>query len=207
MARDRSPVGKQSRREGVALHPKAVQILLKKAYAPGQHGQARRFRQSEYGVQLRDKQKLRRSYGLLEKQFRNLVAEALRAPGQTGQTILKLLELRLDNVVYRAGLANSRRAARQLVNHGHFTVNGRKNDIPSARVKIGDEIEVKASSKKNEYFKALNPTDNLSGGAPSWIKISNKEGTKFTILTDPALEALEEEFEVQNVVEFYSRLI
>jgi small subunit ribosomal protein S4 len=203
MARDTTPIGKQSRREGVALHPKAHKLLVKKGYVPGQHGQGRRSRLSEYGEQLREKQKIRRTYGVLEKQFRRIVKEALKSKGQTGETILKFLELRADNIVYRAGFANSRRAARQLVNHGHFTLGGKKMDIPSARLKEGDELEVSTKAKSNIYFKSLlaEPT---AGSPPKWLKVDAKN-LKVTVITVPTREDIPEEFNEQAVVEFYSR--
>lgn len=201
MARDTSPIGKQSRREGVALHPKAHKLLVKKAYVPGQHGRSRRSRLSEYGEQLREKQKIRRSYGLLEKQFRNLVTEAQKTKGQTGETLLKLLELRADNVVYRAGFASSRRGARQLVGHGHFTLNGKKMNIASCRLKEADELEVSSKAKGNAYFKELAVT---SGVAPKWLKVDAKS-LKITVNTEPLREDITEELNEQAVVEFYSR--
>ncbi len=203
MARDTSPIGKQSRREGVALHPKAHKLLVKKPYVPGPHGRNRTPRLSEYGQQLREKQKIRRSYGLLEKQFRKLVNEALKSKGQTGQTILKFLELRADNVVYRAGFANSRRAARQLVNHGHFTLDGKKMNIPSARLKADQELTVKAKAKGNTYFKEIlaEPT---AGASPKWLKVDKKNLT-IKVISLPEREDIPEEFNEQAVVEFYSR--
>ena len=132
MARDRSPIVKQSRREGVALHPKAHKILARKSGIPGEHAHGRQGKPSMYATQLREKQKVRRMYGLLEKQFAKLMNEATRKPGLSGENLLRFLELRLDNAVYRAGFATSRRQARQLVSHGHFELNGRRVDIPSA---------------------------------------------------------------------------
>ncbi len=203
MARDKSPIGKQSRREGVALHPKAHKLLVKKAYIPGQHGRSRTPRLSEYGQQLREKQKIRRSYGILEKQFRKLVAEALKSKGQTGQTILKFLELRADNVVYRSGFASSRRAARQLVNHGHFTLNGQKMNIPSARLKVEQELAVSTKAKANTYFKEIlaEPT---AGASPKWLKV-DKKNLSIKVISLPDREDIPEEFNEQAVVEFYSR--
>src|SRR5579859_4536177 len=139
MARDTRSIVKMSRREGYALHPKAHKALVKRATPPGQHGRNARLKNSQYSQQLREKQKVKRLYGLLEKQFSNLMKEASRKQGQSGQVLLQLLEQRLDNAVYRAGFAPSRRAARQLVTHGHFTLNGVRVDIPSIRVKVGDE--------------------------------------------------------------------
>lgn len=203
MARDNTPIGKQSRREGVALHPKAHKLLVKKPYVPGQHGRNRRSRLSEYGEQLREKQKIRRSYGLLEKQFRNIITESQKSQGQTGETILRLLELRADNVVYRAGFANSRRSSRQLVNHGHFLLDGKKIDIPSIRLKEGQVLEVSPKAKSNEYFKELlaNPT---AGSPPKWLKVEAKN-LKVSVVTMPSRDDIPEEFNEQAVVEFYSR--
>src|SRR5690606_32801723 len=147
---------KQSRREGYALHPKAHKALVKRSALPGkQPGFSSRNKPSQYSLQLREKQKVKRLYGLLEKQFSNLMAEAERTGGQSGQVLLKFLEQRLDNVIYRAGFAPSRPAARQLVTHGHFMLNGRRVDIPSIRVKAGDEIVLRDHSKKNSYFTKL----------------------------------------------------
>ena len=131
MARDRSPIVKQSRREGVALHPKAARIMVRRATIPGQHGRSRQAKPSQYSLQLREKQKVRRMYGLMEKQFANLMQKANKMSGKSGENLLILLESRLDNAVYRAGFANSRRAARQLVTHGHFMLNDTRVDIPS----------------------------------------------------------------------------
>ena len=126
MARDRSPIVKQSRREGYALHRKAAKIMARKSGIPGQHSGSRQGKPSLYAVQLREKQKVRRLYGLLEKQFARLMKEASRREGLAGENLLQLLELRLDNAIYRAGFATSRRQARQLVSHGHFLLNGRR---------------------------------------------------------------------------------
>src|SRR3982750_2770871 len=139
MARDTQSIVKMSRREGYALHPKAHKALVKRPGKPGQHGNNMRLnKQSQYSLQLREKQKVKRLYGLLEKQFSNLMKEASRVPGQSGQVLLQFLERRLDNVIYRAGFAPSRRAARQLVSHGHFMLNDRRGDVPAIRVKVGD---------------------------------------------------------------------
>src|SRR5438105_2686240 len=145
MARDLGSIVKMSRREGYALHPKAHKALVKRSTPPGQSadGGRRRNKPSQYSLQLREKQKVKRLYGLLEKQFSNLMAEATRSRGQSGATLLIFLERRLDNTVYRSGFAVSRRAARQLVTHGHFQLNGRRVDVPSIRVSEGDEIVVR----------------------------------------------------------------
>src|SRR5580698_10618277 len=141
MARDRQSIVKMSRREGYALHPKAHKALVKRTSKPGQGPQSRGprgGRVSQYSLQLREKQKVKRLYGLLERQFSNLMKEAGRRQGQSGEVLLQLLEQRADNAVYRAGFAPSRRAARQLVSHGHFLLNGTRVDIPSIRWKPGD---------------------------------------------------------------------
>ena len=143
MARDTQPIGKQSRREGYALAPKAQKIMAKKTGIPGQHADMRVRGGSLYLTQLREKQKVRRIYGLLEKQFAKTMREAQRAEGMTGEMLLQYLERRADNVVYRAGFATTRRAARQLVSHGHFTLNGNRIDIPSIRLSAGDVLKEK----------------------------------------------------------------
>jgi small subunit ribosomal protein S4 len=205
MARDRSPIVKQSRREGYALHPKAHKIMARRTNIPGQHGGGRQKKPSGYSLQLREKQKVRRLYGLLEKQFSNLMKEADRGRGQSGAILLQLLERRLDNAVYRAGFATSRRAARQLVGHGHFMLNGRRVDIPSIRVSEGDEITIRPKSSKNEYFKQI--ADVVAAASQptlSWVTADPKKITiKITGL--PTREEAEPDINEQLIVEFYSR--
>lgn len=205
MARDRSPIVKQSRREGCALHPKAVKIMARKSGIPGQHSGARQGKPSLYAVQLREKQKVRRLYGLLEKQFARLMKEASRREGLAGENLLQLLELRLDNVIYRAGFATSRRQARQLVSHGHFMLNGRRVDIPSIRVKADDEIVVRPKSQKSGYFTNLENVVADANPAPlSWLKADSKKMTvKITGL--PKREEAETGINEQLIVEYYSR--
>ena len=205
MARDRSPIVKQSRREGYALHPKAHKIMVKKSSIPGQHGRDRQGKQSLYAVQLREKQKVRRLYGLLERQFSRLMSESNRTKGQSGQVLLQLLERRLDNVVYRAGFSVSRRGARQLVNHGHFMLNGRRVDIPSIRVSIGDEITIRPASKKTSYFQNIDQVvGNTSQPSLSWLKSDIKKfSIKITGL--PKREESEPDINEQLIVEYYSR--
>ena len=200
MARDLSPVGKQSRREGYALAPKAQKVMAKKTGIPGQHADMRVRGGSLYLTQLREKQKVRRIYGLLEKQFAKLMREAQRAEGMTGENLLNFLERRADNVVYRAGFASTRRAARQLVSHGHFTLNGKRIDIPSIRLSAGDVLEVRPKSKKNTYFA------NLNGEAQtlSWMK-SDLKNMKVEITGTPKREEAEVGINEQLIVEYYSR--
>ena len=205
MARDRSPIVKQSRREGVALHPKAHKIMVKKSGIPGQHAGGRQGKPSMYATQLREKQKVRRMYGLLEKQFAKLMNEATRKPGLAGENLLQYLELRLDNVVYRAGFATSRRAARQLVSHGHFLLNDHRVDIPSIRVKIGDVIVVRPKSTKSGYFTQLDEVVNNSIQQPlSWLKGDAKK-MKIEITGLPKREEAEADINEQLIVEYYSR--
>ena len=203
MARDMTPLVKQSRREGVALHPKAHKVMVKRTNPPGQHGHMGQRKQSGYALRLREKQKVKRMYGLLEKQFRKLITDANRMQGLTGEVLLKLLERRLDNAVYRAGFASSRRAARQIVTHGHFTLNGRRVDIPSIRLKQGDEIALRKRSQSNKYFASI---DELVEVAPSvsWLSADRK---KFVIKVtgEPTREEAEPGINEQLIVEYYSR--
>ena len=205
MARDKSPIVKQSRREGFALAPKAHKIMAKKSGIPGQHGDMRVRGSSLYLTQLREKQKVRRLYGLLEKQFAKLMKEAQKAEGLTGEILLEFLERRADNVVFRAGFASTRRQARQLVSHGHFTLNGRRIDIPSIRLKAGDKLEVRAKSQKSEYFKNLDNIVAASGVTPlSWMKSDAKKMT-IEITGKPKREEAEAGINEQLIVEYYSR--
>ena len=205
MARDKSPIVKQSRREGFALAPKAHKIMAKKSGIPGQHGDMRVRSGSLYLTQLREKQKVRRLYGLLEKQFAKLMKEAQKAEGLTGEILLEFLERRADNVVFRAGFASTRRQARQLVSHGHFTLNGRRIDIPSIRLKAGDKLEVRAKSQKSEYFKNLDNIVAASGVTPlSWMKSDAKKMT-IEITGKPKREEAEAGINEQLIVEYYSR--
>lgn len=208
MARDTSPIVKQSRREGYALHPKAHKIMVKKSGIPGEHAHGRQSKPSLYATQLREKQKVRRTYGLLEKQFAKLMKEADRASGHgvlPGELLLQLLERRLDNAVYRAGFATSRRAARQLVSHGHFMLNGRRVDIPSIRLKAGDEITVRPKSTKSGYFSNIDDVyGNSIQGSLSWLK-SDVKKLKIDITGLPKREEAEADINEQLIVEYYSR--
>ena len=205
MARDTSPIVKQSRREGYALYPKAHKVMAKKTGIPGQHANGRQGKPSLYLTQLREKQKVRRLYGLLEKQFAKLMNEATRRDGLAGENLLQLLEQRLDNVVYRAGFATSRRAARQLVGHGHFILNGRRVDIPSIRVKAGDEIVVRPKSTKSGYFSVLDDVVKNTSQVPlSWVKSDPKKMT-ITVTGLPLRAEAEPDINEQLIVEYYSR--
>jgi len=205
MARNLKPVVKQSRREKTALHPKAVKYMVKRAYGPGQHGPSSgRAKLTQYATQLREKQKVKRMYGLLEKQFAKIITEATRRHGVTGDIMVQLLEQRLDNAVYRLGLAPSRPAARQVVTHGHVVLNGRRVDIPSIILKPGDEIQVRPKSANNVYFKTVSAT--ISGNAPRvrWLSFDPKKlSAKVTGL--PSREDVNEEIREQLIIEFYSR--
>ena len=205
MARDTSPIVKQSRREGYALHPKAHKIKAKKTGIPGQHANGRVGKPSLYLTQLREKQKVRRTYGLLEKQFARLMVEATRREGLAGENLLQLLELRLDNAIYRAGFAVSRRAARQLVGHGHFILNGRRVDIPSIRLKVGDEIVIRTKSAKSGYFSQIDEVVKNSVQQPlSWLKSDHKKMT-VAVTGLPMRAEAEQDINEQLIVEYYSR--
>ncbi|HRN90631.1 MAG TPA: 30S ribosomal protein S4 [Candidatus Saccharibacteria bacterium] len=208
MARDTSPIVKQSRREGYALHPKAHKVMAKKTGIPGQHAGGRQGKPSLYLTQLREKQKVRRAYGLLEKQFARLMDEADRSSAHgvlPGELLLQLLERRLDNAVYRAGFATSRRAARQLVGHGHFMLNGVRVDIPSIRLKPGDELVVRTKSKKSGYFSELDEvTKNTFQEPLSWLKSDHKKMT-ISITGLPQRAESEPDINEQLIVEYYSR--
>ncbi len=205
MARDKSPIVKQSRREGYALAPKAQKVMAKKTGIPGQHSDMRVRGGSLYLTQLREKQKVRRIYGLLEKQFAKLMKEAQRAEGLTGENLLQFLERRVDNVVYRAGFATTRRGARQLVSHGHFILNGKRIDIPSIRLKPGDVLEVRSKSQKSQYFKNLEQIIGAAGqNTVSWIKADGKK-MKIEVTGLPKREEAEAGINEQLIVEYYSR--
>lgn len=203
MARDLSPIMKRARREGVALHPKAIKRLAKRSYGPGQHGASSGRKPSDYALQLREKQKMKRIYGILEKQFRRYVEEAERSRGVAGEMLLSLLEQRLDNVVYRLGLASSRQGARQIATHGHILVNGRRVDIPSLRVRMGDTIQVRPASQKSAYFKELS-TAIAEAHRPSWIKYDPKTMTA-QIVGRPDRAEMEAGIDEHLIIEFYSR--
>ena len=207
MARDLQPIVKLSRREGYALHPKAHKALAKRATLPGQQQGAghRRRKDSQYSLQLREKQKVKRLYGLLERQFSKLMAEASRHKGQSGEVLLQMLERRFDNVVYRSGFSVSRRAARQLTTHGHFMLNGRRTDIPSIRIKVGDKIDVRQRSSQTDYLKRLDDVSPASpNDIPEWLEVDRKKFS-ITVTGLPTREAAEPDINEQLIVEYYSR--
>jgi small subunit ribosomal protein S4 len=208
MARYTDPVCRLCRREGLKLFLKGGRCYTKKCSferrptPPGQHG-VRRRKVGDYGLQLREKQKVRRVYGVLEKQFRNYFIEATRHSGVTGEALLQSLELRLDNVVFRLGFAPSRAAARQLVAHGHFAVNDVATNIPSYRLRIGDRIEVRESHKERELFKTVKETLR-SHQAPEWLSLDPAK-LSGSVLAVPRRDQMPPEFNEQLVVEYYSR--
>ena len=197
------------RREGEKLFLKGSRCytdkcaITRRAYAPGQHGQKRK-KQSEYGMQLREKQKAKAFYGVLESQFRKYFEEAERSKEITGLKLLQILESRLDNVVYRLGLATSRAQARQLVRHGHFTVNGAKVDIPSYLLKVGDEIKVKEASANSEIFKQIVEANENGRPVPAWLEadLGNRAGK---VVAVPTREEIDLPVQEQLIVELYSK--
>jgi small subunit ribosomal protein S4 len=205
MGRETRPIVKLSRREGYALHPKAHKALVKRSGPPGQQGPfAGRTKASQYSLQLREKQKVKRLYGLLERQFAKLMNEASRTKGQSGATLLEFLERRLDNVIYRAGFAPSRRAARQLATHGHFILNGKRVDVPSQRLKVGDKVILRDTSKKNEYFKQIDELSPAPAAIPVWLKV-NRKSFSVDVTGAPSRDDAEPDIKEQLIVEYYSR--
>ena len=208
MARYTGPACKLCRREGKKLYLKGERCTSGKCAidrrntAPGQHGAAKK-KMGEYGIQLREKQATRRYYGVLERQFKNYYEEAARKEGMTGENLLILLERRLDNTVYRMGLAESHKEARQLVLHAHFTLNGKKVNIPSILVKPGDVISVKESSRDSAKFKALAEALETKT-APKWLDV-DKTNLTAKVVSFPAREDIDFEFNEQLIVELYSK--
>ncbi len=209
MARYIGPVCKLCRREGVKLYLKGEKCfkdscpIQRRPYPPGEHGRERRKKLIGYGQQLREKQKVKRLYGLLEKQFKNYFKQAERQKGITGENLLRLLERRLDNVVYRLGLASSRAQARQIVLHGHIKVNGRKVNIPSFLVKVGDEIELVEKMRKNVFVQS-SLTLSTGRGIPEWISF-DKENFKGKILRMPVRDDIDANINEHLIVELYSK--
>ena len=200
MSRVKGPVWKTSRRLGFSILETGEE-LQKRAYAPGQHGPTKRVKLTNYGLQLREKQKIRYMYGLNERQFHNLFVKASKMKGVTGENFLNLLESRLDNLVYRLGFARTRRAARQLVNHGHILVNGKKVDIPSFIVKPGTTIEVKEKSKN---LATINEALEACLNTVAFVDV-DKDAKKGTYLRLPERSELNQEVNELLVVEFYNR--
>src|ERR1700730_113290 len=208
MARYTGPVCKLCRREGVKLFLKGDKCMMnctleRRNTRPGQHGTARPRKASGYALQLREKQKVRRTYGILERQFSKHFVTAARRPGRTSENLLQILEMRLDNLVYRMGFADSRAQARQLVCHGHFAVNGRKTDIPSFIAKPNDVIAVRDPSKGLEYFKTR-ALLLAQKGVPTWLSLDTNALTG-RVVTIPSRADLELPFDEQMVVEYYQR--
>lgn len=208
MARYTGPVCRICRREGMKLYLKGDRCYSDKCaierrnYAPGQHGQ-RRPKFSEYGLQLREKQKTRRVYGVLENQFRTYFVKADRQKGITGENLLRLLETRLDNVVYRLGFAKSRPQARQFVRHNHFTLNGHKANIPSIQLKVGDVIQLKEKSKNSPIFKEI--IENLGQKTPpAWLEL-DVENLSGKVVALPTREDIDLPVQEHLIVELYSR--
>lgn len=205
MARYTGPSCKLCRREGLKLFLKGERCLTEKcaierrAYPPGQHGRGR-IKQSEYLTQLREKQKARRYYGLLEKQFRGYYEKASNREGITGENLLRLLEQRLDNVVYRLGFGASRAQARQLIRHGHFSVNGRRVTIPSFQVKAGDEVTLKHERAKETILAA---TD-LVASVPAWLQ-ADHENLSGKVMRTPERDEIDVPVQEQLIVELYSK--
>ena len=208
MARYTDAVCRICRREGDKLFLKGDRCytdkcaIQRRSYAPGQHGQGRNKKLSEYGMQLREKQKVRRTYGVLETQFRRTFDKAARVKGVTGDNLLALLERRLDNVVYRLGLASSRAQARQFVRHSHITVNGKKVNIPSYVVETGDVVGVREKSRDMEHFKALR--EGTTHVVPKWLTFE-AEQLQGTVNALPQREDVDMAFEEHLIVELYSK--
>ncbi|MFV1969588.1 MAG: 30S ribosomal protein S4 [Acidimicrobiia bacterium] len=201
MARYTGPRTKVSRRARQLLDENKAKYYDRRPYPPGQHGRGR-IRESQYQIQLREKQKLKFMYGVLEKQFRRYYKNAAKAKGITGTTLLVILETRLDNVVYRSGLASTRPQARQLVNHGHFLVNEKKVDIPSYQVRAGDVITVKERS--NNILPIQHAIDTVGRTVPEWIDVNPGDRT-ITIDSLPSREQIDTDIKEQLIVELYSK--
>lgn len=203
MARNLKAKCKICRRLGESVCGTAKCALTRRNYAPGEHGLKRKQRLSQFGLQLREKQKAKAFYGILERQFENYYMAASRKSGNTAEQLLQLLEGRLDNVVYRAGFATTRRQSRQLVAHGHVSVNGRKCNIPSRQAKPGDVIGMKDSMQKSKYTELLSTTFKMYE-APHWLQVDK---TRYTaqVLSLPTAKDAENSIAVNMIVEFYSR--
>jgi small subunit ribosomal protein S4 len=210
MARNIDPKCKQCRRLGEKLFLKGERCfsakcaMVKRNYAPGMHGPKGSQRVSQFGQQLREKQKAIKTYRLLERQFSEYYQKAKTSKGDTGQNILRLLEMRLDNTVFRAGLSKSRDGARQLITHGNILVNDRKVDIPSYQLKTNDEISIKEASLKKEYFQEILKKINKKD-MPSWLGFTDEKSGKIKVLSYPTSEDIKQNINAALIVEYYSR--
>ncbi len=203
MARYTGPKCKRCRRLGESVCGKEKCAILRRSFIPGQHGPNSRPRLSEYGTQLREKQKMRYMYGVLEKQFRGYYKQATNAAGNTGEILQRLLEQRLDNVVYRSGYGSTRAQARQLVTHGHFLVNGRRCDIPSFQVSVNDVITIREKSRKSSFF-TENEKALQAHQVPKWLKVDRTKSEIITVSL-PDKEDFEQNIAINLIVEYYSR--
>jgi len=210
MARNLDPKCKQCRRVGEKLFLKGERCfsskcaMVKSNYPPGAHGPKGTSRLSEFGLQLREKQKLIKTYRLLEKQFRNYFVKAKKMKGQTGENLLRLLEIRLDNAIYRLGLVKSRDKARQIINHGHVVVNDKKVDIPSYQLKVGDTISIKPVSLQKKFFKEIIKKVNKKE-LPSWLSYLDEKKLKVKVTSLPTQDEMSTGIDTAMIVEFYSR--
>ncbi len=198
-------LAKHSRREGIPLSDRSAHTksMARRPYGPGVHGPTSRTRLTDYGKQLREKQKAKRIYALSERQFRNLFDEAVSKRGNSGETLISLLERRLDNLVYRAGFAKTRAAARQAVSHAHFTVNGKKVNIPSYRVAVGDTIALRENKRQKGLWKGIEEVL-AKKDSSSWVSVRPAEFAA-QVTAVPAGQDLQQPFDVKLIVEFYSR--
>lgn len=209
MGKNLAPKCKQCRRIGEKLFLKGDRCstpscaIIKRNYPPGFHGQKGKRRSSDFGLQLAEKQKAKKQYNILEKQFKITFEKASNKTGDAGENLLKILESRLDNTVFRSGFAPSRNQARQMVNHGHFTVNGRKVNIPSFELKAGDIIKIREQSKRRGHFKGINEKLEKHN-APGWLHLNPKEAIA-KVLHQPSLEDIQSNINTAIIVEYYSR--
>ena len=210
MARYTGPACRLCRREGTKLFLKGERCLtdkcalVRRSTAPGQHGAQSNRKMKEYGMQLREKQKAKRIYGVQEKQFKSYFVKADRSEGVTGENLLSLLERRFDNVIYRMGFAGSRRECRQLVLHGHFRVNGKKANIPSMLLKVGDVITLREESRKSARIKELIENNFASATSPKWLEV-DRENVRATVKELPKRDDVDFPFEEHLIVELYSK--
>lgn len=210
MARNLSPKCKLCRRAGEKLFLKGDRCstpkcaMVRRAYPPGVHGQKRRRARSEFGEQLAMKQKIKRIYGVLEKQLKKYFKDVKNKSGVTGDLLMQKLEMRLDNVIFRAGFAASRQQARQLVRHSHFAVSGKRMSVPSCEVKVGDVVEIKAGKLKKEYFKNIQELMKSKQNIPAWLEADTQK-MSIKIKSKPARDDIGMELDVQMAIEYYSR--